>query len=100
MFTTLSATLVSQVIPVLINPSSVNLGAKIAFVFFAPSLLICIYLYFCFPEMKGRSYLELEEMFQKRIPARQFESYNCDVHFDSLHGDEKDAALVNERENV
>jgi len=68
MFTTLSATLVSQVTPILINPSSANLGAKVAFVFFAPSLFICIYLHFGFPEMKGRSYLELEEMFQSESP--------------------------------
>lgn len=29
--------------------------------------------------MKGRSYLELEEMFQKRLPARQFKHYQCDL---------------------
>ncbi|CZR68320.1 related to MFS alpha-glucoside transporter [Phialocephala subalpina] len=100
MFTTLSATLVSQVIPILINPSSANLGAKIAFVFFAPSLIICIYLYFCFPEMKGRSYLELEEMFQKRIPARQFKNYISDAHVDSLHIDEKEVSVVHDNGTV
>jgi len=36
-----------------------------------------IYLYFCFPEMKGRTYLELEEMFQARLPAREFSKHVC-----------------------
>jgi CRISPR/Cas system-associated protein Cas10 (large subunit of type III CRISPR-Cas system) len=29
--------------------------------------------------LKGRIYLELEEMFQKRLPARQFKNYQCDL---------------------
>ncbi len=98
MATTFSSTLVSQVTPILINPSSANLGAKIAFVFFGPSFLMCIYLYFCFPEMKGRSYLELEEMFQKRIPARQFKNYKCDVQFDLKLIGEKDVSVVHDEE--
>ena len=36
-----------------------------------------MYLYFCLPEMKGRTYLELQEMFQNRVPARKFKGYRC-----------------------
>jgi hypothetical protein len=63
--------------PYLINPGNANLGGKITFVFFAFSVPMCVYLYFCFPEMKGRTYLELEEMFQNRVPARKFKYYVC-----------------------
>ena len=63
--------------PFLINPGNANLDGKITFVFFAPSVLMSIYLYFCFPEMKGRTYLELEEMFQAKLPARQFSKHVC-----------------------
>ncbi|RDW87847.1 hypothetical protein BP5796_03541 [Coleophoma crateriformis] len=78
----MSATAVScmglQVTPFLINPGNANLGGKITLVFFfPPSVLVCIYLYFCFPEMKDRTYLELEEMFQARVPSRKFKSYVC-----------------------
>lgn len=82
----MSATAVScmvlQVMPLLINPGNANLGGKICMVFFfPPSVLVCIYLYFYFPEMKGRTYLELEEMFQQRVPARKFKGYVCQSTF-------------------
>ncbi|KAI1504748.1 general substrate transporter [Biscogniauxia marginata] len=77
----MSATAVScavlQAMPYLINPDQANLGGKICFVFFAPSVPMCVYLYFCLPEMKGRNYVELEEMFQNRVPARKFKGYVC-----------------------
>jgi hypothetical protein len=42
-------------------------------------MLGCIIVtYFCFPETKGRTPAELDEMFEARIPARQFNSmYSC-----------------------
>lgn len=40
---------------------------------------MCVYLYYCLPEMKGRNYAEIQEMFDKRIPARQFKGYVCSV---------------------
>ncbi|KAJ0269148.1 hypothetical protein Brms1b_013224 [Colletotrichum noveboracense] len=79
MSNTSAGCLVTQLIPFLINPSNTNLGGKVAFVFFAPSLICSVYLFFCFPEMKGRSYLELEDMFQKGVPARKFKDYKCEV---------------------
>ncbi|KAL2105088.1 hypothetical protein VUR80DRAFT_9011 [Thermomyces stellatus] len=69
--------LVLQVLPYLINTDELNLGAKVCFVFFAFSVPVCVYLYFCLPEMKGRTYLELQEMFQNRVPARKFRTYQC-----------------------
>ncbi|KAI8308609.1 General alpha-glucoside permease [Colletotrichum sp. SAR11_59] len=44
-----------------------------------PVLICSVYLFFCFPEMKGRSYLELEDMFQKGVPARKFKDYKFEV---------------------
>lgn len=34
-----------------------------------------MYFYFYHPETKGRTYEELDEMFMKGIPARQFATY-------------------------
>ncbi|KAH8885619.1 general substrate transporter [Thozetella sp. PMI_491] len=68
---------VLQIMPYLINTDQANLGGKICFVFFAPSLFMCAYLYYCLPEMKGRNYAELEEMFQNKVSARQFKGYVC-----------------------
>ncbi len=82
----MSATAVScavlQIMPYLINTDKANLGGKICFVFFGPSVPMCVYLYFCLPEMKGRNYVELEEMFQNRVPARKFRGYVCQSAYD------------------
>ncbi|KAG7116775.1 Major facilitator-type transporter ecdC like protein [Verticillium longisporum] len=75
MSSTAAGTLVSQLLPYLINPTDGNLGGKVAFVFFGLSMPLAIYFFFCLPEMKGRTYLELEEMFQQEIPARKFKEY-------------------------
>ncbi|RTE75803.1 hypothetical protein BHE90_009732 [Fusarium euwallaceae] len=77
MSNTAASVVVTQLIPILINPGKANLGGKVAFVFFGPSCLLFISLWLTFPELKGRSYLEMEEMFQKGVPSRQFKSYVC-----------------------
>ncbi|KAL3462141.1 general substrate transporter [Aspergillus heterothallicus] len=75
----LSATAVScavlQIMPYLLNTDEVDLGGKICFVFFGLSLPMCVYLYFCLPELKGRTVAEIQEMFQAGLPARKFRDY-------------------------
>lgn len=61
----------------LLPQAGVKQANKEAPVFFAFSVPVCVYLYFCLPEMKGRTYLELQEMFQNRVPARKFRTYQC-----------------------
>ncbi len=39
--------------------------------------------------MKGRSYLDLEDMFQRGIPARKFKDYNCEIMIVSAPEGEK-----------
>ncbi|TDZ34380.1 Major facilitator-type transporter ecdC [Colletotrichum spinosum] len=92
MSNTTAACVVTQLLPFLINASAANLGGKVAFVFFGPSLLCSIYLYFCFPEMKGRSYLELEDMFQKGIPARSLKNYKVEV--ETVEGEDGEKVAV------
>jgi MFS family permease len=79
MSNTAAGCLVGMVLPILINPGQANLGGKVSFVFFAPSVFFCVYFFFCLPEMKGRSFLELEEMFQKEVPAREFKTYRTEA---------------------
>lgn len=65
----------SFVLPYLFNPDKANLGAKIAFIFGGLSVLSCVYLWFYQPETAGRTYEELDEMFVKGVPARNFKGY-------------------------
>ncbi|KAF6802561.1 MFS hexose transporter [Colletotrichum sojae] len=67
------------VIPFLFNPDQANLKAKVAFIFGAFSVLCTVYLWFYQPEVAGRTYEELDEMFMKRVPARQFKEYKTEV---------------------
>ncbi|KAJ7733062.1 putative maltose porter [Mycena maculata] len=57
----------------MLNPTGGNLGGKCGYVWGGTALATLITAYFCLPEMKGRSYREIDIMFTRRIPARQFE---------------------------
>lgn len=67
------------VIPFMFNPDQGNLGAKVAFIFGGLCLFSLAYLWYYQPETAGRSYQELDEMFAKGIPARQFKSYKTEA---------------------
>ncbi|KAI8258704.1 General alpha-glucoside permease [Colletotrichum sp. SAR11_239] len=79
MCSTAASCLVQQVMPYLINTDQLNLGGKVCFIFFGLSLPMCVWLYFYFPEMKGRNYAEIQEMFSNNVPARKFKTYVCEV---------------------
>ncbi|KAK7449921.1 hypothetical protein CaCOL14_010142 [Colletotrichum acutatum] len=58
--------------PLMLNPSAWNWGAKSGF-FWAVSCAVCfVWTWFRLPEPRGRTYGELEILFDQRIPARKF----------------------------
>ncbi|KAF4123898.1 Sugar (and other) transporter [Geosmithia morbida] len=67
------------VIPYMFNPDRANLGAKIAFIFGGLCFFCLVYLWLYQPETSGRSYQELDEMFIKGVPAREFKTYRTEV---------------------
>ncbi|ORY26765.1 general substrate transporter [Naematelia encephala] len=58
--------------PLMLSDQQANWGVKTAFFFSGTSFLGLFFYYFFMPELKGRTYGELDELFQKRIPARKF----------------------------
>jgi SP family general alpha glucoside:H+ symporter-like MFS transporter len=57
------------------NPTAWNLRGKIGFLW-APICALCwLWAYYRLPEMKGRSYYEIDVMFERKIPARRFKNY-------------------------
>ena len=62
----------STVEPYLINPTEANLKGKTAFVWFGISVLTVIWSLFRLPETKGKTYEELDILFEKRVPAWKF----------------------------
>ncbi|KAH8649798.1 general substrate transporter [Xylariales sp. PMI_506] len=67
------------VLPLIFNPNAANLGAKTSFIFGGFSILSVVYLWFYQVETAGRSYEELDEMFQKGVPVRDFKTYVTDI---------------------
>ncbi|KAK2014527.1 alpha glucoside transporter [Colletotrichum eremochloae] len=58
--------------PLMLNPSAWNWGAKSG-LFWAASCALCfVWTWFRLPEPKGRTYGELEVLFEQGIPARKF----------------------------
>ncbi|KPM40749.1 General alpha-glucoside permease [Neonectria ditissima] len=60
--------------PRMLNPSAWDWGAKSGF-FWAGTCLCCaVWTYFRLPEPKGRTYAELDILFEDRVSARKFKS--------------------------
>lgn len=91
------ASIVGNVLtPRMLNPGAWNWGAKAGF-FYAGTCFLCfVWAFFRLPEPKGRTYGELDILFERRIPARHFsstvvESYHVSDNESDL-GEKKGAA--------
>ncbi|KAF2732675.1 sugar transporter [Polyplosphaeria fusca] len=62
-------------IPYLITPEEANLRGKLGFFFGGLSLPCMVWCYFRVPEMKGRTYEELDIMFERKVRTREFGKY-------------------------
>lgn len=62
-------------IPYMINPDQANLRGKLGFFFGGLATISWIWAYFRVPEFKGRTYEELDTMFERNVPTRQFKAY-------------------------
>jgi len=66
----------------MLNPTGGNLGGKCGYVWGATGFLCLVTAYFYLPEMKGRSYREIDIMFKRKIPARKWKETEIDVQDD------------------
>ncbi|KAG5778318.1 hypothetical protein H9Q73_008018 [Fusarium xylarioides] len=66
-------------VPYIFNSDEGNLGGKTGLIFAALSVIAWVIFWFDLPEMKNRSYLELDEMFENKVKTRQFRKYQCQV---------------------
>jgi hypothetical protein len=60
----------------------VTVGGKCGFVWGGTALFTLIVAYFCLPEMKGRSYREIDILFRRRVSARRFKSTDINIEDD------------------
>lgn len=62
----------SVITPYMLNPSALGWKAKTGFFWFGVNALFLTWSYFRVPEPKGRTYGELDILFERRVPARKF----------------------------
>lgn len=68
----LSSCIWSFALPYAVNPDQGNMGGKIAYVFGAVLVLAIVFIYFMIPESKGRTYMEIDELWKRGISPRHF----------------------------
>ncbi|OAA59750.1 Sugar/inositol transporter [Niveomyces insectorum RCEF 264] len=68
--------------PYMLNPGEGNLKGKTFFVYGSTCLISLIWAYFRLPEMKGRTYEELDILFAKKVSARKFATTHVDAYAD------------------
>ncbi|KAK2799581.1 hypothetical protein FQN50_008419 [Emmonsiellopsis sp. PD_5] len=64
----------------MLNPLSGNLGGKCGYVWGATGFICFVVAYFYLPEMKGRSYREIDILFNRKVPARQWTKTHVDIN--------------------
>ncbi|GAA5922793.1 hypothetical protein JCM3775_006138 [Rhodotorula graminis] len=62
----------TSVLPYILDADQANLGPKAGFIFFGLGVFCCLGVYFYIPDLTGRSFAEIDELFARRIKARQF----------------------------
>ncbi|KAI2618291.1 sugar transporter [Hypomontagnella submonticulosa] len=73
--------------PYMLNPTAWNWGNYAGF-FWAGSCFLCfIYTFFRVPEPTGRTFAELDLLFEKKISARKFATTDVDVFAEHVEGD-------------
>jgi len=69
------------IVPRMLSPTSWNWGPKSGLFWGGVSGLTAIYLIIRLPETKGRSYGELDLLFEQKVPAWRFKSTKVDREF-------------------
>ncbi|KAH6695264.1 maltose permease MAL61 [Plectosphaerella plurivora] len=62
-------------VPYMFNRDEGNLGGKTGFFFCGLCIVAAVILFFDLPEMRNRTYMELDEMFERKVKTREFRKY-------------------------
>ncbi len=65
-------------IPYMVNPDEANLKGKVGFVFGGLAFVATVWSWFYIPELKGRTFNEINEMFIKLVTIRKMGLYVTD----------------------
>lgn len=85
----LSSCIWSFALPYAINPDQGNLQGKIAFVFGAVMAASSVMIFFFIPETKGRTYIQMDELWARGIPARKWAKTEIVIVSEETKGSEQ-----------
>jgi hypothetical protein len=71
------STVWNVIMPYLYNTDEAHLGGKIGWIFAGLGAITIVIIYFEVPETKGRSFEDLDEMFNEQVSTRAFRTYQC-----------------------
>lgn len=93
--------IINVINPRMLNPDAWDLSAKSAYVWAGTGVLFTVWSYFRLPELKGRTYGELDLLFEAGVSARKFKSTKVD-QFGDHHAVQaaRQAALHGEKESI
>ncbi|KIW34427.1 uncharacterized protein PV07_01205 [Cladophialophora immunda] len=66
----------------MLNPDQANLGGKCGYVWAGTAFVCLVMAYIWLPEMKNRSYREIDILFNRRVPARKWKKTIVDINDD------------------
>ncbi|CAK7212482.1 hypothetical protein SEUCBS140593_001518 [Sporothrix eucalyptigena] len=92
------AFVISLTTPYFINPTALNIGPKIGYIWFASNAITFFFVLFFLPETSRRSLEDLDEMFYNKVPLRKFGQYRS--HGLDLEQHEKADTVVEMVETV
>jgi hypothetical protein len=75
-------TVMNVVVPYLVNPDKANLKGKVGFIFGGLSAMATLWSFLYVPELKGRTFDEIDHMFQNKVSPRKMGSYIFNVQQD------------------
>lgn len=82
------------------NPTEWNLKGKAGFFWAATAGIIFIWSFFRLPEVKGRTYEELDILFARGLPAREFSKAHVDAYASSDRVEDVMEATPRKEENI
>ncbi|CDK24451.1 unnamed protein product [Kuraishia capsulata CBS 1993] len=68
----------SFVLPYMFNPDQANMGSKINFIFTGMSFMSLFVFYFFQPETAGRSFEEIDELYNSKVPLRKWKNHKTE----------------------
>lgn len=61
------------------------IGPKTGYMFFGIGVICCVFTYLWIPDITGRSFSQLDELFERKIPARKFKDAVCTGEYGNEH---------------